>query len=734
MTACLFCGRPVLYQGAEFCSPTCQEKAWASMAPEVLATPCAWCGQPIDTFLGACGNFSCSGGPRACALCRGPLEVGQGEESGVCPRCAAKVPVERREPFAVDTETDNFRPGCMAPALACVSWATVEAHGLLHHSEARPLFEQLLFGDQLIVGAHIAYDMVVACAEWPDLIPAVFAAYSNDRVTDVLIREKLIDIAGGWLKNKYSLAEVVRNRLKIQLDKGSVRLGFGELRHVPLKQWPAESVRYAQTDGVVTLQVYQDQEKDKHWLLDQFRQTRASFWLQLMSVWGLRTDEAGVRTLTEKTQAKFDEMTRELVAAGLMREKRTKKKATKTIEVTYHKNTKVAMQRMEAAWAVRKGDAQPNRTSKGISLNADNCDRSGDPLLEKYAEHSSVQTFISNFLPLVQSGTHTPIHTEFDSLLNTGRTSSSPNTQNQPVSGGIRECFVPRPGWMYAIGDYSGMELHTWSQVCFALFQFSDMGEALNNGADPHTQMAATLLGIPYEVAVQEYELDPKGRVYLPRQTGKVGNFGLPGGLGVKRFVDYARNNYGVIVTLEQSREIKDAWLSSWREARMYLDWVGQQGESGSIMMEQLFVGRFRGGCSYTEAANTMFQGLASDCAKAAGFLITRACYADPTSVLYGSRPVNFVHDEWVVEVPDDYYAHDRAVELARLMKLGADQYLPNFPSRVEPLLARRWSKSAKPVFDPCMVCGAGAAKKCRPKGAHHEGRRLIPWDFDVAA
>jgi len=49
---------------------------------------------------------------------------------------------------------------------------------------------------------------------------------------------------------------------------------------------------------------------------------------------------------------------------------------------------------------------------------------------------------------------------------------------------------------------------------------------------------------------------------------------------------------------------------------------------------------------------------------------------------------------------PDDGpQAHDVAIELGRLMLLGANEFLPDVPARVEPLLARCWSKKSKPVY-----------------------------------
>ena len=118
--------------------------------------------------------------------------------------------------------------------------------------------------------------------------------------------------------------------------------------------------------------------------------------------------------------------------------------------------------------------------------------------------------------------------------------------------------------------------------------------------------------------------------------------------------------------------------------------------------VETLFTRRIRGGASYCAACNNGFQALGADCAKNAGFLVAYAEYADETSPLYGSRTVAFIHDELIVETDDNEKAHDAAHELARLMVVGANEFLPDVPiplAKMEPLLMRRWSKKAEPVI-----------------------------------
>jgi hypothetical protein len=621
------------------------------------------------------------------------------------------------KPIVIDTETERIRPGQLAPRLVCAGVGDDDGCEILLRDEViRRVFE-LMAGDRLIVGHFVAYDFAVLCAAEPELIPSVFQLYWVDRVSDTGIREKLIHLAWGVLrkfmrvrgqleKMTYGLDALAHRHLEIELAKqGGHRLNFGALMDVPVEYWPPGAADYVRADVFTTLGVWQAQEKYVEFLDDECRQVRAEFWLHLMSCWGLRTDQRGVREFAARTQQEYDALEAELIAAKLVR-----RDAERTRDVAAVKY------RVRAAYK-RSGLKVPMTSKGNVKTDADVCDQSGDPVLAKYAEISSLKKTLSTDVPLLS----TPLlQARFEVLLETGRTSSSPNVQNLPTEVGVRECFAPRPGWVYAIVDYPQIELRTWAQVCLDVLGFSDMAEVLRGGIDPHCQIASLILEIPYEQAVSEYKQDPKGRVYYPRQCGKVVNFGCPGGLGMKRLMDYARKSYGVVLyeTEQEARvnsgvsaqRLRNFWYGAWREAIPYFDWVKDQTEVESPRIRQLYSGRYRGRVGFTDAANGFFQGLAADAAKSAGFLISRACYADPKSALYGGRLVNFVHDEFIVEVPDDERAHEAAHELARLAREGAKPFIPDIPLEVEAVLARRWSKKCKPV-----------------RGA--DGR-LVPWEM----
>ena len=86
------------------------------------------------------------------------------------------------------------------------------------------------------------------------------------------------------------------------------------------------------------------------------------------------------------------------------------------------------------------------------------------------------------------------LHPRYNSLVNTGRTScSSPNFQQLPRIGGIREMFRARDGHTLVITDYSAIELATLSQVSLNMFGESIMGDKINEGHDLHKYYASVM-------------------------------------------------------------------------------------------------------------------------------------------------------------------------------------------------------------------------------------------------
>ncbi len=659
---------------------------------------------------------------------------------------------------AFDTETDCFAPGYMAPHMVCMTWRGEEddVQGIVHANDpgALSFFKDCITDpDVLLVGHHVAYDLAVCAAKWPDLLQEIFLAYADDRITCTKIRQQLIDIASGqfqgyaddrgvWRKNAYDLGSVAKKMAGRSLKKDGWRRRYGEFMNTPISGWEAlaeqkrqeaakqieagstdkdllaivegkaeEIILYPLDDARSTLEVYQSQEtvgREHGIFADEFRQARAAWWLHLTSVWGIRTHGPGVEELRRNTEAEIARLERDLVHAGLVRKngsRDTKMAATRMLAVCGWQETAKGQYKESLPL---NGVRLPLRSTAGggVSLDRDACKASGDPLLKDYGDLVQLKAVLSKDLPMLEAGTVEPIHCRYD-LAETGRTTcSKPNLQNLRRIKGIRETFLPRQGKVYAQADYPQLELRTLAQACMDLLGTSALADMLNSGKDPHLAFAAQVLGLSYEKAKANKK---RPDVDAMRQIAKVFNFGSPGGMGAEALCTFARKTYDVHLTPEDVRGYKVQWFETFPEMREYFAHVGQltNNPGGRSVFRQLRSNRIRGGAGYTSTCNSFFQGLGADIAKSAGFLVSRACYAEPSSPLYGSRIVAFVHDELIAETDDGPGAHAAAVELGRLMLEAANVWLPDVPfSEVPPLLMRVWSKDAREVFDAkgCLI------------------------------
>lgn len=602
--------------------------------------------------------------------------------------------------LAIDIETFLFGPGCMTPKIVCLTYSDGEKSGLFHHTEIPKYIERILdsvSADKPLVLQNGAYDLACIINEYPHLKSKICQLYDDGIICDTKNREKLVSIANGTSKfGGYSLKDLAKKYLDLDLDKDTWRTNYHEYYDIPKEEWPEGAIKYAVDDAIITGQIFQLQNahllKDDGIFINEAFQNRADFSLFLMTCNGIRTDEKLVKELEERLYREKDSIEETLINAGLL--KRDKKGKVS-------RNMKAVAARIEEIY----GEETP-RTAKGnVKADKEVCQDSGDLFLTKLAHYRHIQTKISKDLTVVKSGVSEPIHTSFNSLVDTGRTSSyKPNLQNIDRKGGIRDCFMPREGYVFAACDYGAAELHTLSQVCYEILGYSKMGDKLNEGVDLHLDFGASLLGISYDEALKRKSDE---EVKEARQMAKVANFGFPGGMGIKRFVDHAKQ-FGLDLTESQVRQLKDSWLSNWPEMREYFKWINAAiGYGDYTDIIHLYSQRRRGQVNYTTACNSYFQGLASDGAKEALWLMTKEVLLNPDSPLSKCKPIVFVHDEIIIEAPLDI-ASEAAVRLGEVMEEGFNRFVPMCPVHAEPHLMTRWYKDAGPVFD--------------------DKRRLIPW------
>jgi len=600
---------------------------------------------------------------------------------------------------AFDTETYLIQPGRLVPRLVCCSYydETAQRGGVLIREDGVKFFIELLEDPDVIIVAHnAAFDMAVLVAAGVPL-QLVWDAYDTGRIHCTMIREKLRKIARGWNEynpalgnqpTRYDLASLVREYLKTVVagKKGADawRLRYSELDGVPVKDYPEAAYKYAFRDSHLTSRVHAAQRRDTPEIPDYLRQCAYAWSLHLTSAWGMRTDGAAVEVVANRVQKAVDE------AHAILRERGILKPDGK-------KNTSI----LKAMVVMAYGEEDAPKTAKGnVKTDKDTLANSGDAVLTMLAEVSNDEKLLSTYVPLLRQGTHTPVTPQYD-LVRSGRTSAfRPNIQNQPRHGGIRECFIPREGYCFVSADYDTAELCSLSQILLDLYGASQMAAAIQAGRQLHLETAAGILKIAYEDAVKRFEAGDK-EVKNARQLSKAANFGFPGGLGADAFIEYARSTWGVEITVAEAKALKADWLERYPEMTRYFKDIGNRCNQagGKFVAIQHRSGRIRGDCTFTSGCNTLFQGLTADGAKRAIYEVSKECYLDKDSPLYGSHPVAFIHDEIIIETPLGKES-EAAKRLSFIMETAMEQFTPDIPSKAQAAVMMRWYKGAEPVYN----------------------------------
>jgi hypothetical protein len=279
------------------------------------------------------------------------------------------------------------------------------------------------------------------------------------------------------------------------------------------------------------------------------------------------------------------------------------------------------------------------------------------------------------------------------------------------VKPGARECLIAPPGHCAVSVDFDSFELRTWSQVCLWILGYSEMANILNNAARcPHIEMGTRLWegGSHFNANGSTWEQmyawgyhvkkTDKDLIKKVRGNAKGPNFGLPGMMQWESLMDYCWQNYQVPLTPEQAQFACKVWREIYPEGQPYLDWVARKtggfGKRG--VLEHFASKRLRGDTGGPDGSNSLFQGLASDAAKAAGRALMIEAYSRPKSPFFGARPLAFIHDEWIFAVSTEsaQKLHDAAYRMAEVQQQAAQVFCPDVTISCSPAAMFRWSKS----------------------------------------
>lgn len=367
-----------------------------------------------------------------------------------------------------------------------------------------------------------------------------------------------------------------------------------------------------------------------------------------------------------------------------------------------------------------------------------------DPTLDQYLHRQRLQKMVTTEIPRMnrQDGSDADVvHPMFDALKATGRSSSFaskgwPSFNGQNVDPRARPCFEPRPEFLLISIDYNQMELGTAAQTCLDLFGYSVMADKINAGVDLHSYLGAQIAattdyhfiralqesGTSQEDQESVFDLfwackqsdDPEIEAFFKkyRTFAKPTGLGYPGGLGPKTFVAYAKATYGLDIDLDTATALREVWRRTFPEMVDFHNLINKHrlDDYNSYGKDKLYsyvtpMGMYRAGCFFCAAANgEALQSPSAEGALAALFNVVQACYdvSHPEAEMLNGHvyPVNFIHDEILVEVREDEMLTRRVDILKGIMVEWMERITPDVKAGTEAAAMRRWYKKAEPVFD----------------------------------
>ncbi|MGA7269933.1 MAG: DNA polymerase I [Acidimicrobiia bacterium] len=311
------------------------------------------------------------------------------------------------------------------------------------------------------------------------------------------------------------------------------------------------------------------------------------------------------------------------------------------------------------------------KTSTGKpSTDASVLEKLDHPIVEallRYRELEKLRsTYVDGYLPLIEADGR--IHTRFNQMAaTTGRLSSDrPNLQNIPVRSEtgrtIRRAFVPAPGWLFLVADYSQIELRVLAHMS------GDTGllEAFNStDRDIHTATAARVWGVAPEDVQPEM-----------RRRAKMINFGLLYGMeafGLASRLGISRDEAGehIEAYFDQFPDVKEFMSGVVTQAR-------NQGYTTTLFGRRRYLPELKSDnyrirqMGERMALNAPVQGTAADIIKAAMIALHRRL----RSGRLASTLLLQIHDELVLEAPPEELEDLRALT-TEVMEGVADLDVP---------------------------------------------------------
>lgn len=297
------------------------------------------------------------------------------------------------------------------------------------------------------------------------------------------------------------------------------------------------------------------------------------------------------------------------------------------------------------------------------------------PVVKALLEYRSCAKFVQGFTSSLPKYIHPVtgrIHPNYQQLgAATGRTSCRhPNLQQIPRDKSFRSCFIPAPGYKLVVADYSQIELRVAAEIS----RDKRMINAYQNDQDLHLLTASLVTGKAIEKVTKE-----------ERQAAKAVNFGLIFAMSASGLADYARESYGVEMSLKEAAIFRQRFLKYYQGIA---DWHESLRKSDQKAIRTLSdrLRQWQEQPKLTELYNTPVQGTAADIVKKALALLPERLLGT------GAKIIGTVHDEILLEVPD-LLSEEVCAILSHTMKEAGEYYLRLVPVKTEVVALDNWGE-----------------------------------------
>lgn len=298
-------------------------------------------------------------------------------------------------------------------------------------------------------------------------------------------------------------------------------------------------------------------------------------------------------------------------------------------------------------------------------------------ILKLKEEVKLLSTYLRPWMMLLQRQGDGRLHSTYRVAgARTGRSSAESEEhgggtiQTAPRKSWVRALVKMPPGRVLVSGDFSTVEM----RVAAFYSDCRNMIKIFQDGVDIHTAVAAfikrqaqgSISMTAFMMVLDQFLADVTKE---ERQGAKGVNFGLAFGMMEEKLVDYSRNTYGVIMSLEQARVARQSYMTLFPELEQWHQQARNDARRSGQSQRTVFgrVRRFDDQSDVNAAINTPVQSTANDFAYLAMIQVDQLLMQERLD----AHVIGYIHDSVMLDCSEG--AAPRAKQLLQYVMENVD-------------------------------------------------------------